>query len=207
MFSGGMAFVKAALVGAAVGYSASATGSVGCGNGKGGAVPGECTELTIDMEYGLRQYLICLPASYVVGGKNTPLPVVLNFHGWGDTMDNDLEEAQVWTAVQQSGVSAIVVHPQGYADHKNSARWGSWHINGTSESPGPAGPTCTAEAGTSNYCYDSCKSDSPSGDGACRDPHPSDHRQIRPDRRHRSLPTMHRYKVSDFWRTMTRDRG
>eukprot|EP00750_Incisomonas_marina_P017298 INCI20211.1.p1 GENE.INCI20211.1~~INCI20211.1.p1 ORF type:complete len:398 (+),score=42.11 INCI20211.1:113-1306(+) len=169
MASRRVAFVKAALLGAAVGSSASATGSVGCGSSKGGAVPGECTEMAIDMAYGLRSYLLCLPASYVVGGKNTPVPVVLNFHGWGDTMNNDLKEAQVWAAVKQSGVAAIVVHPQGYADHSNSARWGSWHINGTSESPGPAGPTCTAAAGTSDYCYDSCKSDSQSGDGTCQD--------------------------------------
>ena len=145
-----------------------AIGSVGCGSGHGkvAAKVGECTTLYLDMGYAKRPYKICVPSSYDIDAKNNPFPVVLNFHGWGDNIDTDLREAQVWAAVQQDATSAFVVHPQGYGDNTgNLNTWGSWHINGTGESPGPAGPTCNPSGGNTAYCYTSCQD----ADGKCDD--------------------------------------
>jgi poly(3-hydroxybutyrate) depolymerase len=143
-----------------------AASSSGCGGSLPlGVSKGSCTTRTLSTVEGTRSYFVCVPSSYVepgdgsspVVGVATAYPLVLNFHGWGGTIENDLTEAQVWAAVQEEGAApAIVVHPQGYADNPRQGSWGSWHINGTAESPGPAGPTCTAAGGSASYCYDSC---------------------------------------------------
>jgi polyhydroxybutyrate depolymerase len=134
---------------------ASAASSSGClGSLPNGAASGSCSTATLSMDYGTRSYLVCVPSSY---SASTAFPVVVNFHGWGDTAQFDVVEAQVWAAVEEDGAArAIVVHPQGYADNTVRGSWGSWHVNGTAESPGPAGPTCTVAGGSSDYCYTSC---------------------------------------------------
>jgi poly(3-hydroxybutyrate) depolymerase len=152
----------------------SAARSAGCASGGGGTVPlvpGNCVAMSINMGYATREYTLCLPSSYALSsdGSNASFPLVLNFHGWGGTMEGDLGEAQVWNAVEEPGATpAVVVHPQGYADHDGrTANWGSWHINGTAESPGPEGPTCTPEGGTTRYCYNSCKKADANGGSSC----------------------------------------
>jgi poly(3-hydroxybutyrate) depolymerase len=123
---------------------------------------GDCVELTLEVDYGIRSYHLCLPSTYTTnsndGDSTKAFPIILNFHGWGTPSSVDIGQAGVWDAVQAEGAEpAIVVHPQGYADNTKPSVWYSWHVNGTSESPGPAGPTCTQVGGTSFYCYESCK--------------------------------------------------
>jgi poly(3-hydroxybutyrate) depolymerase len=61
----------------------------------------------------------------------------------------------------------ISVTPQGMGDNKNSGGpWYSWNAVGTTQSPGPAGATCTSAANYPSYCYNSCQKckDSPQCD-------------------------------------------
>merc|ERR1719160_2247822 len=52
----------------------------------------------------------------------------------------------------------ISVTPQGMNDNPNYGRpWYSWNCVGTTQSPGPGGPTCTQKANYPSYCYTSCK--------------------------------------------------
>eukprot|EP00118_Oscarella_pearsei_P027056 m.310717 g.310717 ORF g.310717 m.310717 type:complete len:351 (+) comp54070_c0_seq1:110-1162(+) len=109
----------------------------------------KCTAKTIATSYGKRNYQLCLPSGY---DDHKAWPLIVNYHGWSGTAEGDIYNA----GFEAFGVPAITVHPQGYADHPGSS-WGSWHVNGTAESPGPQGPTCTVQGGHDNYCYESCR--------------------------------------------------
>eukprot|EP00746_Dinoflagellata_sp_MGD_P129040 gnl/MRDRNA2_/MRDRNA2_63299_c0_seq2.p1 gnl/MRDRNA2_/MRDRNA2_63299_c0~~gnl/MRDRNA2_/MRDRNA2_63299_c0_seq2.p1 ORF type:complete len:538 (+),score=70.55 gnl/MRDRNA2_/MRDRNA2_63299_c0_seq2:153-1616(+) len=52
----------------------------------------------------------------------------------------------------------ISVTPQGMNDNPSwGGPWYSWNAVGSTQSPGPAGPTCTKAASDPSYCYTSCK--------------------------------------------------
>jgi len=51
----------------------------------------------------------------------------------------------------------ISVTPQGMNDNSHyGGSWYSWNAVGSTQSPGPAGPTCTSAANAPTYCYNSC---------------------------------------------------
>ena len=93
-----------------------------------------------------------MPSNY---NKNTPVPLVISHHGWGGSGSQDERSSGMATAAGNYGF--VAVFPDGYADNSNWGSWGSWNCVGSTQSPGPDGPTCTPWADPSNsYCYNSC---------------------------------------------------
>ncbi len=56
----------------------------------------------------IREYLLYIPQSY---SENTPLPLVLNFHGFGGTAERHLRNADMRTLSESKGF--ILIYPQG----------------------------------------------------------------------------------------------
>lgn len=115
----------------------------GCGLAPpGGALPGSTIELTLPFGGLERPYHLHLPSQY---NPRAPTPIVLVFHGYGGTgasMASALsDEADIDTF--------IVVAPTGPEDPEPS-----WSGGGSSDSPGPEGPTCIP--GSDGVCYASC---------------------------------------------------
>lgn len=116
----------------------------GCGLAPpSGALPGSTVELTLPFGGVERPYHLHLPSRY---NPSVPTPVVLMFHGYAG---NGGEMASVLSA--EADVSTfIVVAPTGAAENESP----SWNGGGSSDSPGPQGPTCVP--GSEGACYDSC---------------------------------------------------
>jgi polyhydroxybutyrate depolymerase len=97
-------------------------------------------------------YLIYVPSSY---DKNTPMPLILQHPGWGMTAKQEESGAGITSWAESKGF--ISVTPQGNGDNTNrGGPWYSWNSVGTTQSPGPAGATCTSAANYPSYCYTSC---------------------------------------------------
>ena len=56
----------------------------------------------------VREYLLYIPVSY---NENTPMPVMLNFHGFGGTAERHLENADMRSLSEFEGF--ILIYPQG----------------------------------------------------------------------------------------------
>jgi len=107
-------------------------------------------------------YRIYVPKSY---SNKEPMPLILQHPGWG--MDARSEESGAGITLFAEKRGFISVTPQGGSDNPNwGGPWYSWNAVGTSQSPGPAGPTCTQKANHPDYCYTSCNkcSDKPQCD-------------------------------------------
>jgi len=84
------------------------------------------------------------------------MPLILQHPGWGMTASTEERGAGIQAFAEAEGF--ISVTPQGMGDNQNSGGpWYSWNAVGTTQSPGPAGPTCTSAANYPSYCYDSCQ--------------------------------------------------
>lgn len=101
-----------------------------------------------------RTFRVYVPSNY---NPNTPMPIIIDHHGWTGSAAG--EESGSGVKSQCSANGCIAVYPQGMADNKNFGSWASWNCVGTTDSPGPAGPTCASTHPT--YCYTSC--------GTCKD--------------------------------------
>jgi len=100
---------------------------------------------------------VYVPSNYE---KNTPMPIILQFPGW--TMSAKQEEAGAGITARADHLGFISVTPQGAGDNSNyGGPWYSWNAVGSTQSPGPAGPTCTQAGNNPSYCYESC--------GSCKD--------------------------------------
>lgn len=99
-------------------------------------------------------YRVYVPRVY---NKDTPTPVILQHPGWG--MSASQEERGAGITDYAESRNFISITPQGANDNPN--RWGpwySWNAVGTTQSPGPAGATCTSKASDTSNCYTSCPS-------------------------------------------------
>jgi len=106
-------------------------------------------------------FRVYVPNCYNV---NTPLPLILQHPGWG--LSAKAEEAGCGITLYADSQCFISVTPQGGNDNPNFGSWYSWNAVGSTQSPGPAGPTCTQAASDPSYCYTSCQkcTDSPQCD-------------------------------------------
>jgi len=107
-------------------------------------------------------YRVYVPYSY---DPSEPMPLIIQHPGWG--MSAASEETGCGISSYADSLGFISVTAQGMNDNPNfGGPWYSWNAVGTTQSPGPAGPTCTSAANHPNYCYSSCGycSDSPQCD-------------------------------------------
>merc|ERR1719453_1528314 len=98
-------------------------------------------------------WLVYLPSHY---DENTPIPLIVHHHGWGMSMTAEEAGAGITALADQKNFISIT--PQGPGDNThNGGPWYSWNAVGTTQSPGPAGPTCTEKANHPGFCYTSCE--------------------------------------------------
>lgn len=98
-------------------------------------------------------YLIYVPNKY---NKDKPMPLILQHPGWGMSAKSEERGAGITGYAEDLGF--ISVTPQGGDDNPNyGGPWYSWNVVGSTQSPGPGGPTCTDAANHPSYCYDSCQ--------------------------------------------------
>ena len=84
--------------------------SAGCGASTGEAVPGVEVEHTINVRGAERRYLLTTPSAH---NGNTPLPVVLDFHGLLEGAEVHANMSQ-WSALaEEEGVVAVFPHGTG----------------------------------------------------------------------------------------------
>ena len=126
-------------------------GSAGCGSaspyklGKTTTVKGKYAGVTW-------KYLVYVPKQY---DRHTPMPLIVHHHGWGLTAEAEEKGAGITALADKLGF--ISVTPQGMNDHSHAGGpWYSWNVVGSTDSPGPAGATCTDKASHNEYCYSSC---------------------------------------------------
>ena len=144
-----------------------AKGSSGCGK-ESPYKPGKTTVATgkyAGVEWTFRVYV---PSSYD-GSK--PLPLILQHPGWGMTAASEEKGAGITDYADD--LNFISVTPQGMNDNDAfGGPWYSWNCVGSTDSPGPGGPTCTQAANAPSYCYNSC--DAKGAHGARGDAHGGD---------------------------------
>ena len=125
--------------------SVSAPSSVGCGTTPP-ASPGETAELSITDQGTQRTFYLHVPAGY---DSSRPTAIILAFHGWNG---NGLQLLEGMTP-QSDHSNFVVVAPNGLAENLLP----SWNGGGTTQPPGPRGPTCDVKfLGSTRYCYTSC---------------------------------------------------
>jgi polyhydroxybutyrate depolymerase len=125
--------------------------SSGCGSAPA-YTKGQSTKATVKFQGDQYTYRVYVPSSY---NKNTPMPVIMQFHGWGMNAKSEESGGGIQKYAEEKGY--IAVHPQGQDDNKHSGGpWYSWNCVGTTKTPGPEGPTCNQQASYPSYCYDSC---------------------------------------------------
>mmetsp|Transcript_122605 Transcript_122605/g.358058 ORF Transcript_122605/g.358058 Transcript_122605/m.358058 type:complete len:441 (-) Transcript_122605:170-1492(-) len=105
-----------------------------------------------------RDYYLYLPGKFA---NDKPLPVFFMFHGFYNTAQHLQTMNALMYMANQTG-DFIVVHPQAMEDcgKPNCEEMGAWNAGGTSQSPGPMGPTCDQDRSTFGHypCYTSCQS-------------------------------------------------
>ena len=159
-----MALTALAAVLTSVRYDAAThrpKGSAGCGQ----ASPYKLGVTTVatakhgGAEWTFRVYV---PAAY---DSSTPLPLILQHPGWGVSAASEEEGAGITALADRLGF--VSVTPQGMDDNShNGGPWYSWNAVGSTRSPGPDGPTCTADANYPTYCYESCGASRAAADAA-----------------------------------------
>ena len=128
-----------------------AKGSSGCGS-KSPYPLGKTTVATGEYAGVKWTFRVYVPSSY---DKSTPVPLVLQHPGWGMSAQQEEKGAGITTYAEKEGF--ISVTPQGMNDNPNyGGPWYSWNAVGSTQSPGPAGATCTSAANYPSYCYTSC---------------------------------------------------
>jgi poly(3-hydroxybutyrate) depolymerase len=96
---------------------------------------------------------IHLPKDY---DENTPHALIVHHPGWG--LSASAEEAGAGISILSDSRHFISVTAQGPGDNTHGGGpWYSWNAVGTTQSPGPAGPTCTEKADHPAFCYTSCE--------------------------------------------------
>jgi polyhydroxybutyrate depolymerase len=110
-----------------------------------------------------RDYWVHVPKGY---DRSKPTPVVVLFHGWGYSgaeWVNGGGYGSVSAAPTADKENFILIAPTGLTDSRyggNCDKGGgycSWNAAGTSQSPGPDGPTCNDKKQTTDTCYrDTC---------------------------------------------------
>ena len=97
-------------------------------------------------------YRVNVPKSY---SSSTPMPLIIQHPGWG--MNAKSEESGCGIGLYTESYGFISVTAQGGNDNTNNGGpWYSWNAVGSTQSPGPGGPTCTSAANYPSYCYSSC---------------------------------------------------
>lgn len=81
-------------------------------------------------------------------GNETPLPLMMYFHGWGNGPD---EGTRSINAASAKGFMTMSMTGMGAPDDYNS-----WNGFGSTKSPGEYGRTCNE--GSPDYCYEDCGS-------------------------------------------------
>ncbi|MEM6705985.1 MAG: hypothetical protein AAF690_24935 [Acidobacteriota bacterium] len=125
------------------GLSEEAVASAGCGRTTGGSSSALQTLLYGGLE---RQYRVHLPPAF---DGSTPRPLLLSFHGY--TGSAEFSELQ-WTGLSEHADEEgyVVVYPQstGFEAELSGRNTlvTSWNDLACNASPGPAGPTCSADA-------------------------------------------------------------
>jgi len=142
--------------------SHSAVKSSGCGSASPYSL-GKTSSVQVKYVGVTWTYRIYVPTSY---NKNTAMPIILQHPGWG--MSAKSEEAGAGITSYAESEKFISVTPQGMNDNNNrGGPWYSWNAGGTTQSPGPGGPTCTTAASAPSYCYTSCGSKCKSASPQC----------------------------------------
>jgi len=117
-------------------------GSSGCGQTPPTAI-GQTETLSIVFDSLNRSYNVHLPPSY---DPNTPLSLVLNFHGYGG---NPEEQENVTSLMSEHAddTGYIVVYPAAYPfDDGDGGFVYTWNDLACNNSPGPLGPICAFSA-------------------------------------------------------------
>lgn len=97
-------------------------------------------------------YRIYMPKKY---SSSTPMPLVIHHPGWG--MSASSEQSGSGICQDADSIGFVCVVAQGGDDNSNwGGPWYSWNVVGSTQSPGPAGYTCTSKANYPSYCYNSC---------------------------------------------------
>lgn len=146
------AFALVSLVGGTILRVSPVNASAGCGLATT-LPPGESRPQELRLGEWTRHFRITLPAQY---DPARPYPVVLGFHGWG----NSGEELQAYdgiVAAAQRG-EVIGLHPDGATDAPpGRTPWRAWNAVGSSAASGATDQTCVAETKPGDYaCYTSC---------------------------------------------------
>lgn len=132
-----------------------AVGSSGCGSTSPYSI-GTTTAATATYGGIKYAYRVYVPSNY---NPNTPMPLVTQHHGWGLSAKSEERGSGISIYAEEYGY--IAVYPQGSDDNTHSGGpWYSWNAVGSTQSPGPNGPTCTEAASYPSYCYTSCASSS-----------------------------------------------
>jgi len=125
--------------------------SSGCGSAPK-YTPGQSTSATVKFKGDKYTYRVYVPKSY---NKNTPMPMIMQFHGWGMTAKSEESGGGIQKYADEKGY--IAVHPQGQDDNTHSGGpWYSWNAVGSTQPDGPEGKTCNSQASYPSYCYTSC---------------------------------------------------
>jgi hypothetical protein len=107
-----------------------------------------------------RWYLLALPAGTQAGGgivydKDTPHPVIINFHGMGMGPRAEQSWSGLTPLANREGI--IAVYPAGMADCSGDQCYTSWNGGGTASGRSPDSlPTCTSATEPYWANYDSC---------------------------------------------------
>lgn len=100
----------------------------------------------------LRSWLLHVPHGYAEG---KPIPLVLAMHGW--QRNASIYEGDSGLSPMSDKHDFIVAYPNGMGDNTHpGGPWRSWNVAGTTQSPGPEGPTCANFTQTASMCYESC---------------------------------------------------
>jgi polyhydroxybutyrate depolymerase len=118
-------------------------GSSGCGKAPPTAI-GQTETLSTTFDGLNRTYNVHLPPSY---DPNTPQSLVVVFHGYGGSAEG-VENETTLMSPHADANGYIVVYPQSttFPGGANYGDVSSWNDLSCSGSPGPAGPTCSANA-------------------------------------------------------------
>jgi len=129
-----------------------ATRSAGCGKNSRFDV-GKSTKVTGKYAGVKWTFRVYLPKNY---DKTIPMPLIVHHPGWGLTAKKEETGSGIHLYAEAKGYIAVVA--QGADDNSASGGpWYSWNAVGSTQSPGPAGPTCTNAASAPSYCYKSCQ--------------------------------------------------
>jgi polyhydroxybutyrate depolymerase len=79
-------------------------------------------QLSVQVKNLKRDYLVHVPSSY---DKNTPMPVIINFHGGGGDAQNQMKQSQMNSKSDKEGF--IVVYPQGTGKIVAGHIFGTWN--------------------------------------------------------------------------------